>query len=121
MKDFKWTKGLNRSTIFNVLACEPIAVSYNVNYKERTVTCKVSTATASGQGIAICSCLDEFNVPKGKNIAARRAVLAMIDKSSSRPVRVDWHKFPNTWTKKRINRLKSFHGMYKCYYKEMIT
>ena len=116
MEDFKWARGLSRSTVANVLNCEATAVNFTLNRKKRVAVCEIQRDDEKGYGIAICSCLDEFDHKKGKNIAARRAVLALAEKKSSRFVRYGWYKFPNTWTKKRIDHIKSFDGMPKCIY-----
>lgn len=116
MEDYKWTRGLSRSTVSNVLECEPEHVVFVIGRKMRTVQCRVEGTHDGGVGLAICSCIDEFDERIGKNIAARRAVLALVEGKSSRPVRMDWHSFPDTWTKKRINHIKSFDGMEKCTY-----
>lgn len=116
MQDYKWTKRLSRSTISNVLACSPESVEFTIDRRNRTVECTIHRYHDHGYGLAICSCLDEFNVPRGKTIAANRAVLALTEKVNSRSVRQRWELFPDTWTKKRIDRLKSFRGVYKCQY-----
>lgn len=116
MENFRWARRLSKSTISNVLECNPIEVDFFVNRKRNTILCRINTKEGKGWGLAICSCLDEFEPDKGKNISAGRAVLALHEKHNSRNVRNAWFQFPNTWTKKRIDHLKSFNGMPKCFY-----
>lgn len=116
MKDYKWTRGLSKSTISNVLNHIPEHVSFLVDWKKRVVLCEITCSADRAYGIAICSCLDDFDPKRGKNIAARRAVLALTEKVNSRYTRTAWQLFPDTWTKKRIIRLQSFGGTAKCIY-----
>ena len=116
MEDYKWTRGLSKSTISNVLECGPKSVKFTIQRRIGTTVCTIERDLDSARGIALCSCLDEFDESRGKNIAARRAVLALTEGKSSRSVRQDWYLFPNTWTKKRIDHLQGFNGMYKCQY-----
>lgn len=116
MNSYKWTRGLSKSTIANVLECQPESVEFRVNHKRKIVACDISTKDGNATGVAICSCLDDFDIKKGKNIAAGRAVIALIDKYSSRFTRSRWEQFPGTWTKKRIMAFRLFDGIPKAIY-----
>lgn len=116
MENNKWMKGLSRSTVANVLAQEPKSVEFISDYKDRVTYCKIVREDDFGWGMAICSCLDRFDRGKGRNIAAGRALLALVEKKSSRPVRTIWESYPSTWTKKHIEFISGFKGVQKCQY-----
>lgn len=107
-KRLKWARGLNKELVSTILSIDPDpCVEFTVEYPEK-VTCTIAINSGEiGVGRAICSILDEFNEKKGKNKAAGRAVRALVSKRNNDSIRNIWEQFPDTWSKKHINRVLS--------------
>lgn len=88
----------------------PVQIQFEAKAPE-AVKCTILTKEALGRGVAICSVLDEweFSERKGRNIAAGRAVKALINQTSDEAIRGT--NFPNSWLFKQARRLiKYSHG-----------
>jgi len=107
-KRLKWAKGLNKELVSTILSIDSNPyVEFMVEYPEK-VTCTIAISSSEiGVGRAICSILDQFNEKKGKNKAAGRAVRALVSKNNNDSIRSIWEQFPDTWSKKHIDRVLS--------------
>lgn len=113
MESMKWARGLSRSLISNVLTLDPQYVEFNIRPKSRITECWITTGTARGCGVAICSTLDKWSTVVGKNKALGRAVGALLRKENSEPVRTAWDEYPRSWTKRQIDNVL----MHRCAFK----
>ena len=114
----KWKKYTSKKLFDEIMAFAPKDVTVTVDNKVY-ITASINTEKEYGEGIAICSIEDEnyyYDLKKGINTALGRAVKALKNKESDLPVRDDFSEFPNTWTKRSIDRVMTFAGYYKSYY-----
>lgn len=102
----KWMKGLDRDLIKRILDINPSHVGFTIKWGY-AVRCEIIDKEREnvGVGISICSTIDEFDLNRGKNIAAGRARKALVKKQSSGHIREAWHQFPDTWRKAQIKRV----------------
>jgi len=114
----KWKKFVSKKLFDDLVSFRPTKVIVEVKdgiYFYVTI----STEDEYGEGIAICSMQDEYydyDLKVGINKAMGRAVKALKTKTNDLPIRKDYEDFPNTWTKKAIERVRYMGGMYKSYY-----
>lgn len=85
----------------------PVEVLFEVDAPRYVRASIVTEDGFVGEGIAVCSVLDdyEFSERKGKNIAAGRAVKAIVNQENSEDLRTDYEFFPTSWTLKRAERV----------------
>lgn len=86
----------------------PVQVQFETKIPE-AVKCTITLEGMIGRGVAICSVIDEsvFSERKGKNIAAGRAVKALINQTSDEIIRCS--NFPNTWWVGQTKRLVKYY------------
>lgn len=106
----RWKRGLSRTLVDEILNLNPEEVLFQI-VQPKYIKCIIKTKNHTGTGISICSLLDEkdFNVRKGKNIAAGRAVKALKKLCTSSFIR-SWEtdaRFPRTWTIGQANKLSA--------------
>ena len=103
-----WKKGLSRYLVEKIQELDPTLVQFETKAPE-IVKCTIVLKDAVGKGVAICSILDEweFNERKGRNIAAGRAVRALVNKTSDEVIRSQ--NFPDTWLLRQARRLLKYN------------
>jgi hypothetical protein len=86
----------------------PVQVLFETKAPE-AVKCLILLKDVAGKGIAICSVIDEyvFDEKKGKNIAAGRAVRALVNQTTEDMIRSS--NFPNTWLVRQTKRLIKYN------------
>ena len=98
--------------IENILKFNPKEVEFIVDYPE-TIQCTiVSNTGAIGYGIAICSTSEwVWDEERAKNLAAGRALKALVNQESSEPIREDYLFFPQSWSIRQANRVLDYAAL----------
>jgi hypothetical protein len=98
-------KGLGKNIIETILKLDPDTVIFDVKYPTY-VSAHIHLKDGNiGSGLAICSTIDEFDERKGKNLAAGRAIKALLKKEESEKIR---QSFPGSWRISQAERLRKF-------------
>jgi len=116
-KNNRWMRGLDRDLVREILELEPVRIVYAVKW-HYIVFCEIKGKNGDkGTGIAICSTVEGFDLSRGKNAAAGRARKALEKRRSSNPIRIDWRRFSDSWTKSQIRRVTGYSRLgYKSIY-----
>lgn len=116
-KNNKWMRGLDRDLVREILELEPVGIAYLVKW-HYIVFCEIKGKNGdTGTGVAICSVVEGFDLNRGKNAAAGRARKALEKQRSSNPIRIDWRRFSDSWTKSQIRRVTGYSRLgYKSIY-----
>jgi hypothetical protein len=118
MEDLKWARKINNPLVEKVLSFNPKRVRFTQNIVNGVTWCDIKLENDSYKwywGAAICSVLDRFDPIKGKTIALGRALAALENKRNNRKVRSRWSEFPNSWSKRQIERVIHSGVWYKSY------
>lgn len=116
MKETKWARRLNRDLLDEIFALDPKSVNFIIDRKKGTTTCHLVTNTKKEYcGVSVCSILDKYDEIEGKNKSLGRAFAAYKKKINSLPIRTSWNKFPETWTKRQIERVLKVPVPFKSY------
>jgi len=112
----KWKRRLSYRVIKRVDALNPESVSFR-NFpmkRPEAVVSVIKTDKGTGIGVAICSARDSFNPIIGKNIAAKRAAIAIENQLDVLPIRQSELGIPETWTLKQANRVLKYAKTFEC-------
>jgi hypothetical protein len=105
-------RGLSSKLIENILRFNPKEVEFIVDYPESIECTIVSNSGAIGYGIAICSTSEwEWDEKRARNLAAGRAVKALVNQESSEPIREDYLFFPQSWSIQQANRVLNYAAL----------
>ena len=119
-EETRWARGLDSRVIRRIAEMEPDEVLFHVKMP-RFVVCAITKGQELGRGVAICSVRDKqiFDVSRGKNIAAGRALHALKLKRHDRPIR---RVFSRTWLPSQVKLLDEMRQKfgYKCFYTDRI-
>jgi len=106
MEDTKWARRLSYKLVDQVIELGATSVVFKTDASFKTTTCTILLPRGKGIGVSICSTLDKFDETVGKPKSLGRAISACKNGGRNFEVRDTWDKFPNSWTKRQIDRVK---------------
>ena len=115
-------RGLSSKLIENILSFNPTKIEFRIEYPE-VVVCLIETSKGEeAQGVAICSTSEYYwDERRAKNLAAGRAVKALINREDSEPIRYEYEDFPKSWSIKQAERVMDYSRIgYKSSYYPMV-
>ena len=107
MEDTKWARRLSHELVDQVFKLKAISVTFKIDTSFKTTTCTILLPRGKGIGVSICSTLDKFDEIVGKEESLERAKCACENGGRDFEIRDTWDKFPNSWTKRQIDRVKN--------------
>jgi len=107
MEDTKWARRLSHELVDQVFKLKATSVTFKIDTSFKTTTCVIHLPRGKGIGVSICSTLDKFDEIVGKEESLERAKCACENGGRDFEIRDTWDKFPNSWTKRQIDRVKN--------------